>query len=68
MNHERVATTVTKMHNVMHRICMATGKLKYFSPQEVERRRKTIKRRRDERLSSFRCDRCRCWHLGHRAH
>lgn len=49
-------------------VCERTGKLKYFSPQSAERRRKTIKKRRDERLSVYRCTHCRCWHLGHRAH
>ena len=47
------------------RVCHVTGKLKYDSPRAAEKRRKTIKVTRDERLSAFRCPHCRKWHLGH---
>lgn len=47
-------------------LCVRTGKLIYHSPQEAERRRKKIKRLRDEKLSAYRCNGCGKWHLGHR--
>lgn len=47
------------------RVCPITGKYSYRSPEEANRRRKKIRRYRDERLSSFRC-KCGLWHLGHR--
>lgn len=46
-------------------VCAATGKQMYRDPQKAERRRKVIKKRRDEKLSTYRCKHCRCWHLGH---
>jgi hypothetical protein len=48
--------------------CPATGKQQYASPSEAEKRRKEIKRLRDERLSAYRCQQCSKWHLGHRTH
>ena len=46
-------------------ICEATGKLAFATPQAAERRRKELKRSRDDRLSTYRCARCGRWHLGH---
>lgn len=44
--------------------CKLTGKLDYSDPKQAEKRRKAIRRRRDERLNVYRC-KCGKWHLGH---
>lgn len=46
-------------------ICRRTGKKMFHSPVVAERRRKDLKRKRNERLSSYRCRFCRKWHIGH---
>lgn len=46
-------------------ICEATGKKKFSTPEQADRRRKVLKSRRNERLTTFRCRACRKWHLGH---
>lgn len=51
-------------------ICLVSGKLSYRSPDDAERRRKAIKRKRGAKspaLSTFRCNACGHWHLGHAA-
>jgi hypothetical protein len=45
--------------------CPRTGKLSFPSPQAAEHRRKALKQRRNERVSSYRCVFCHRWHLGH---
>lgn len=45
--------------------CRLTGKLIYRDPKHAERRRQVIKKRRNEKLSVYRCHECRGWHLGH---
>lgn len=49
-----------------NRACTYSAKLSFRSPEEAERRRKQIKRRRGEQLHVYRC-RCGKWHLGHPA-
>lgn len=46
-------------------ICHRTGKKQYPSPAAADRRRKVLKRRRNDRQSVYRCPHCRHWHLGH---
>lgn len=45
-------------------LCKITGKLCYSDPKQAEKRRKAIRRTRDERLNVYRC-KCGKWHLGH---
>ena len=45
--------------------CAITGKLCYPDPKQAEKKRKHIRRHRDEKLSVYRC-KCGQWHLGHR--
>lgn len=46
-------------------VCQRTGKIMFASPNAADRRRKTLRRRRDEKLSTYRCKFCKYWHLGH---
>lgn len=46
-------------------ICDRTGKKMFLTPKQAEDRRKTLKRKRNERLASYRCRHCGRWHLGH---
>ena len=46
-------------------LCPRTGKKMFPSPRAAETRRKTLKRKRNERLASYRCRHCGRWHLGH---
>jgi hypothetical protein len=45
--------------------CAPTGKVVYRSPERAEKIRKLIRKKSGDRLSVFRCDDCRFWHLGH---
>lgn len=46
--------------------CQRTGKIMFATPNAAEKRRKKLRRKRDEKQSAYRCTHCHCWHLGHR--
>lgn len=53
-----------KPAKVSTRVCPYSKKLQFRSPNEAEKRRKAVKRRRGEILHVYRCN-CGYWHLGH---